>query len=147
LCETHALDRGAVVLRVANVYGRGMAANNVVSTVLAQIPGRGPLKVMDEAPQRDFLWIGDLAEALASAALRAAGPAILNISTGVATSIGKLARLALRLAAEPERAVLSSKPSGARSCLVLDPSAARAKLGWQAATTLESGLSLLLGKP
>lgn len=146
LCETRALDRGAAVLRVANVYGPGMAPNNVISTVLGQIPGRGPLRVMDQAPRRDFLWIGDLAEALVSAALRAAGPAILNIGSGVATSIGELARLALRLAGQSDRAVLSTKPSGGSSCVALDTSAARAKLGWHAATRLDKGLSMLLGK-
>jgi nucleoside-diphosphate-sugar epimerase len=88
LCETRTLDAGGVVLRVANVYGPGMAPRNVISTVLAQIPGEGPLRVMDESPRRDFLWIGDLAAALACAAQRAAGPAIFNIGSGIATSIG-----------------------------------------------------------
>ena len=146
LCEARVLDAGGVVLRVANVYGPGMARNNVVSTVLSQIPGEGPLRVMDETPRRDFLWIGDLAEALACAAERGAGPVILNIGSGVATSVGELARLALRIAGQAERPVVSTTGPASVSCLVLDPAAARAKLGWHAGTALEQGLHMLLGK-
>ena len=44
--------------------GRGMAELNVLSTILGQIPGQGPLEVRDDRPSRDFLWVEDAAEAL-----------------------------------------------------------------------------------
>ena len=48
-------------MRLANVYGPGMAANNVMSDILGQVPGDGPLVVRDIAPVRDYLWIEDAA--------------------------------------------------------------------------------------
>lgn len=144
LCEARTLEHGGVVLRVANTYGPGMAPNNVVSAVLEQVPGEGPLKVLDQGPQRDFVWVDDVGDALACAAAQARGPAKFNIGSGIATSVGGLARLVLRLAGETKRPVVSTREPGAASCVVLDPSAAEANLGWRASTSLEAGLRQLL---
>ena len=146
-CEERALAHGAVVLRVANVYGLGMAQGSVMAAVLGQIPGQGPLRVLDDAPRRDFVWVEDLGHAVTCATQCAVGPSIYNIGTGVGTSVGDLARLALRLAGQPERKVVATGASATASCLVVDPSAARAKLGWGATINLEQGLQLLLRKP
>jgi UDP-glucose 4-epimerase len=143
-CEARVLEARGVVLRVSNVYGPGMAPNNVVSTVLAQASGDGPLQVLDETPRRDFVWIDDVAEALARAVERAVGPAIINIGSGVGTSVGELARLMLRLTGHSERPVVSTRPSGAPSSVVLDATEASAALGWRATTSLEEGLRHLL---
>lgn len=144
LCEAKVLEVGGMVLRVANTYGPGMASNNVVSAVLAQVPGDGPLQVIDQTPQRDFVWVDDVAEAIACAVTRGRGPALFNIGTGIATSVGELARLALRLAGQAARPVLSTRDSTRASCLVLNPAAAAASLGWRASTSLEAGLRQLL---
>jgi UDP-glucose 4-epimerase len=145
-CEARVLEARGVVLRVSNVYGPGMAPNNVVSAVLAQASGGGPLQVLDDTPRRDFVWIDDVGEALARAVERAAGPAIINIGSGVGTSVGELARLTLRLTGHSERPVVSTRPSGTPSSVVLDVTAATAALGWGACTSLEEGLRHLLAQ-
>src|SRR5687768_7405760 len=58
-------SQAGAVARLANLYGPGMAGNNVVSTILRQIDIEGPLVVRDETPVRDFVWAEDAAEAIA----------------------------------------------------------------------------------
>ena len=79
--------RGTVA-RLANVYGPGMSSRNVISTILGQIPGSGPLVVMDTAPVRDFLWVDDAAEAFAELATATTAQGVFNLATG----IGKIGR-------------------------------------------------------
>ena len=56
-------------MRPANIYGPGMSKNNVLSTILQQIPGMGKLEVMDTNPVRDFIWVEDAAEGIVALAL------------------------------------------------------------------------------
>jgi UDP-glucose 4-epimerase len=141
--EAAVLRGGGVVARLANVFGPGMASSNVLGTILEQIPGTGPVRVLDASPVRDFLWIDDAAAGLAQMAL--GGPSgIFNLGSGIGTSIHDLARLALDVAGEPQRSVVSTAPSGRASSLVLDIDLTRARFAWHPATTLRDGLSALL---
>jgi len=141
--ELAVLGNGGVVARLANVFGPGMASGNVLGTILGQIPGSGPVQVMDGAPVRDFLWIEDAAAGIASMAVGDAR-GVFNLGTGIATSVHELARLALDLAGQTQRSVVSTAPSGRASALVVDIEETRASFGWQPTTTLRDGLSTLL---
>ncbi len=142
-CEAEALAQGGAVARLSNLFGPGMARSTVVADVLAQIPGHGPLRLRDEAPVRDYLWIEDAARALVACARRPFTD-IVNIGTAIGTSAGALARLALGLAGESERPVVSTAPSGRASHLVLDIERTRAQLDWAPRTSLADGLARML---
>ena len=134
------------VARLVNLYGPGMARGNVLSHILAQIPGNGALQVFDDSPVRDFLWIDDAARALVQMALgQACG--VFNVGTGAATSIRQLAQTALAAAGQADRAVRSTQPSARASHLVVDPSRTQQAFGWSATTPLASGLRQLLSIP
>lgn len=144
-CEAIVLNAGGSVARLSNVYGPGMSSNNVVSTILDQIPGTGPLQVWDDKPVRDFVWVEDVALALAAmAASDCSG--IYNVGTGVGIQVGALSNLALDIAGESERSVVATQPSGKLSCNMLDISKTVDQLGWMPQTTLEEGISLMLAK-
>ena len=132
-----------IVARLSNVYGRGMSSRNVMSTILSQIPGSGPLVVMDTTPVRDFLWIDDAADAFAELATATTAHGIFNLATGVGTSIGEVARLALEIAGESSRGVLATD-SGRVSTIVADNTRMTRQYGWQARTRLRDGLAFLL---
>jgi UDP-glucose 4-epimerase len=137
---------GGVVARLANLFGPGMSQANVLSTVLAQIPGNGPVSVMDTAPVRDFLWIADATAALAAMALgEMAG--VFNVGSGCGTSVLELARTALAVAGQPDRAVIATAPAHRASHLVVDIADTCAAFGWQPTTTLRDGLAALLRPP
>ena len=136
-------SQAGVVARLANLYGPGMAGNNVVSTILRQIDADGPLVVRDETPVRDFVWAEDAADAIARMAMEGAS-GLFNVGSGEGVSIRQLATLALKLAGQGNRAVLASQPGGRSSCIVLDISATIGALGWSPRIDLEHGLGQLL---
>lgn len=141
--EARVLLAGGTVARLGNLYGPGMADNNVVSTILAQTPGSGPIRLWDERPVRDFCWIEDAADALARMAL-AQHCGVYNVGTGIGTSAGALARTALELMGEAGRPVQATRPSGRDSVNVLDIADTIATFGWRPRTTLRQGLRRLL---
>jgi nucleoside-diphosphate-sugar epimerase len=139
---------GGVVVRLANIYGPRMSQNNVLSTILRQIPGTGPLEVMHTNPVRDFIWVQDAAEGIVALALGqfkiGTEGGLYNLGTGVGTSIGALANMALEVAGQNDRPVKSKSSSGRPSCLILDSSDTTSACGWKPKTSLQQGLTHLL---
>jgi UDP-glucose 4-epimerase len=134
--------RGSVV-RLSNVYGPGMSPRNVISTILGQIPGSGPIVVMDTTPVRDFLWVDDAAEAFAELATASTAQGIFNVATGVGTSIGDVAALALEIAGEAGREVVAAT-TGRMSAIVADRERMAREYRWQPQVGLRDGLAVLL---
>lgn len=145
VCESIVTKAGGTCLRFANIYGPGMAQNSVIADILKQVPGKGPLMVKDKTPVRDFLWIEDAVRCLISASILMPS-GILNVGSGTALSIGKLAELLLALAGEGNRPVISKTNTNRFSCLVLDISETRSKLNWSPEWDITGGLSYLFKK-
>lgn len=143
-CERQILAQGGAVARLSNVYGPGMAPDNVIADILRQIPGSGPIVVRDRKPVRDYLWVDDAADGLAMLAL-SRKPGIFNFGTGKGTSVEDLARLASAQAHESVRPVVSSAEIEYESCQVLSISDTIAKLGWKPRVSLDQGFANLVG--
>jgi nucleoside-diphosphate-sugar epimerase len=147
--ELAVLDAGyGIVLRLANLYGRGMGGGSVFAAIFSQIPGSGPLRVMDTSPVRDFLWVEDAAEGFVSACLPGAGRrengGVFNLGTGTGTSVGDLARASLEVAGEGEREVVASETSRRPSTIILDYADTTKFCGWVPRTSLRAGLARIL---
>jgi UDP-glucose 4-epimerase len=131
----------ATALRFANVYGprQDPLGEGGVIAIYCGLAVRGGDAVVfgDGRQTRDFVFVGDVVEALIAAADgRPFGP--FNVGTGVETPVAELAeRLALPIRHEPPR-----PGEVQRSCL--DPARAARELGWSAAIDLERGLELTL---
>jgi len=142
--------RGGIVVRPANVYGHGMSKNNVMSKILNQIPGSGPLEVLNSGPIRDFINVNDVAQGIVTLALRGLNiknsqiGGIYNLGTGIGTSVGGLARLALEVAGQSHREVISKSTIDLHSSLVLDSSQTTRCFGWRPIIKLQQGLCELL---
>lgn len=144
-CEQVVLDTGrGVVARIANLYGPGMAPANVVSTILRQIPGTGPVKIMDDTPIRDFLWVEDAGQAISVMAV-GTKRGVFNVGTGMGTQIGSLVRMALDIVAQ-DRPIVVARPSARASSLVLDVADTEVVWNWRFRTTVTVGLKKLLEK-
>ena len=131
-------------LRFANVYGPRqdpLGEGGVIAIFCGRALHGGRAVIYGDGEQtRDFVYVGDVVDALLTAAEGAPfGP--FNIGTGHETSVLELADR-LRLVAgsdgfhpehEPERA-----GEVRRSCL--DATRAHAEIGWSAATSLDDGL-------
>lgn len=144
--ERQTLDHGGTVLRFSNLYGPGMSPANVLTKILAQIPGEGDLTLWDDTAVRDFLWIGDAAAAVRAAAKRRV-PGIFNIGSGSGHSVREVAETALAIANQSHRRVRATNASGRISHLVLDISPTVSILGWQPQTSLSGGLAQLIAPP
>jgi nucleoside-diphosphate-sugar epimerase len=140
--------QSGIVVRLANIYGPGMSKNNVMSTILRQIPGEGALEVMVTSPVRDFIWVEDAAEGIVALALNKVKDGVesglYNLGTGVGTSIGALASLALEIAGQPDRPVQAKYSPGQQSSIILNFSETTSACGWRPKTSLRQGLARML---
>ncbi len=137
-----------IVVRLANIYGPNMSLNNVMSTILNQITEESPLQVMDTNPVCDFIWVEDAAEGIVTLALNNVltcnEGGLYNLGTGVGTSIGALAAMALEIAGQPDRLIKSKHLSERKSNLILDFSDTLAACGWRPKTSLQQGMTHLI---
>ena len=94
------------------------------------------------APQRDFVFAGDVAQGMIRAAERCHRPALLNLSAGAGVCIRELVEL-LREITGYRGAIAwdRSRPAG-QARRVFDVSRARAEIGFSATTPLRAGLAL-----
>jgi UDP-glucose 4-epimerase len=128
-------------LRLANVYGPRqdpMGEAGVVAIYCGRALNGGVATVFGDGRQtRDFVYVGDVADAFVAAGASDA-QGCCNVSTGLETTVLELAEaLGLRPELAPER-----PGEVRRSCL--DASAAAALLGWRARTPLKVGLDRTL---
>jgi UDP-glucose 4-epimerase len=141
--EQSVLSRGGVVLRLANIYGPGMATENVLSRILGQLDQNGPIELQDTSPVRDFIWVEDVAEVIKKMAIQQA-QGLFNVGSGIGTSIGELARMALEEAKQPQRQIVSTQSAAKPSCIVLDITKIKQYLHWEPSVLLSEGLQRLV---
>lgn len=138
----HGLDY--TVLRVANCYGPRLPVTGeqgVVGSFLDRLNRGEPIEVWgDGAVTRDYVYVGDVAQAFLAALGQQSRFKIFNVGTGVGTSLLELIALMERVTGR--RATIVRKPARPVDVPVniLDPTRAHQYLGWQASTPLEAGL-------
>lgn len=129
-------------LALANVYGPRQAPDGeggVVSIFASRALAGLPVTIYGDGGQtRDFVYVGDVAEAMV-AAVAAPGVGRLNIGTGAHTSVRDLHSLIAGVAPSPPPEYGPARAGEVRSS-ALDAAAARAVLGWVPRTSLEDGL-------
>ena len=140
-----------VALRFFNAYGPHQAISNPYTGVLAifaarLLNNRPPLIFEDGEQRRDFVYVGDVAEACRLALCRdAAVGRVFNIGSGRAVTVSEVARLladALGIPIEPE-ITGECRMGDIRHCFP-DISQARSVLGYRPQTTLDEGIDRLV---
>jgi UDP-glucose 4-epimerase len=134
-------DLEYTVLALASVYGPRQAAPAPVAAFAARLAaGDAPVVEGDGRQTRDFVYIDDVVDALARAATRGGG-LLINVGTGVETSLNELAGLLASLAGAPAAARRGPARSPGVRRLALDARRAGLHLGWEAWTPLAEGLA------
>jgi UDP-glucose 4-epimerase len=132
-----------VVLTPANVYGprqNSSGEGGVVAVFSDAITaGRQPTIYGDGNATRDFVFVDDVADAFLRAAGRGNGRN-LNLSTGIETSVRALYDALANAAGFRKEPRYSEGRPGDVPRSVLDPSAAKRYLDWEAWTSLDEGL-------
>jgi len=132
-----------VALRFANIYGERQDSGlegGVVAIFLERMARGEPTVIFgDGGHSRDFLYVGDVVDAMLATVGRGGGP--YNIGTGVATSIGDLHATCLRVSGvvTPPRHEPARQGDVLRS--VLDVTRAERELGWRPNVRLDEGLA------
>jgi UDP-glucose 4-epimerase len=141
--ERKILAVGGAVVRLSNVIGPGMAKNNVLSDIFAQISTEEPVKIRNDRPVRDFIWIDDVCAALVQIMLhRPAG--VFNLGSGFGISIGDLARVILSQTGQPERAVQALRATPESNISVVDMTKLKTRLDWSLGFDINDAVRLLL---
>jgi UDP-glucose 4-epimerase len=139
-----------VCLRIFNAYGPGqyLPASNppVVPYFLRQAVRNGTLVINGDGLQtRDYVYVDDVVYAMVAAATAPnVNGLVINIGSGVETSIRSLAELVLSVTGSQTNIVFSSQISGGVSRLCADLSLAAQKLNYKPSIKLEDGLRLSL---
>jgi UDP-glucose 4-epimerase len=135
---------GHVTCRLANVYGprqQPTLEGGVIAIFLDRLRDGKQTEIFGDGNQtRDFVYVGDVVEALLAAAASPAG-AVYNIGSGVATTVGELYRLCAETAGVQQEPRFGAARPGDLRHSVIDPSRAARELDWRARTTLVAGLA------
>jgi GDP-L-fucose synthase len=149
-CGMHGIDTVTVI--PSNLYGPGdrfeqdrghVVAALLRKALLARASGRPTFDVWgDGSATRDFVYVTDVAEAIASIAVSETGfdGEIFNLGSGRETAIGEIAEVIARECGPKLRPkFLADSPVG-YTRRVMSIEKAAAAIGYQAATGLEAGI-------
>jgi UDP-glucose 4-epimerase len=132
-----------VSLRFGNVYGprqdpKGEAG--VVAIFMNRLREGAAPKIFGEGTQtRDYVYVGDVVAATLAAAEHAGG--VLNVGTGVETSVLELYERIQRAAGVEHEPEFADARPGELQRSVLDASLAKRELDWEPQRTLDEGLA------
>ncbi len=132
------------ILRYANVYGPRQDPHGeagVVAIFAGKLLKHEPVTIFgDGSQERDYVYVGDVVQANV-AALTKGENTILNIATGVPTSVNTLYQKMARLESVSTPPTMAPARTGELARSVLHFERAKKILGWKPAMTLEKGLA------
>lgn len=151
LAATRLVDRAvaagavrAVTARLFTVYGPGEHDGRLLPSVLSARASSVPVPMTDGLQQRDFTYVGDVAEGLIRAALQPAAPwSTVNLATGHLHTVREFVmRAEAVLGLAPGRFQFGALPTRPDEMAhdTVAVSRARAWLGWVPPTGIEAGV-------
>ena len=145
-CEAFGL--GYSILRLQNVYGEGQSLNNPYTGILSIFSTRirrgSDLPLFEDGEEsRDFVHVDDVTDALLRSLTREVAPnAVINVGSGVATSVREVAEgLTRAFGHEPQTRVTGEYRLGDIRHNWADISRLRDLLDYAPQVTLEQGLA------
>lgn len=139
-----------VCLRIFNAYGPGQhippAHAPVIPYFLRQAIQSGTLVVYGDGTQtRDYVYVDDVVDAMVAAATApTVDRQVINVGSGVETSVRDLVRMILELTGRKAEVVYNPKTNGGVARMCADISLAATKLSYQPSVDLQQGLRLTL---
>lgn len=142
-CEKITINKGGTCLRFSNIYGPNMSNENVISEILFQLSRPEKILVKNMYPIRDFLWIDDAINAILQT-IKIKPSGIINIGSGIGTSIEQLVKNILHIVNQPNKKIISETNEKLNSNLILNINETKEILNWTPKITLVEGLSKLI---
>jgi UDP-glucose 4-epimerase len=139
--EMHGVEY--VLLAPANVYGPrqnpGLEGGVTAIFATTMLEGERPVIFGDGSQTRDFVYVEDVVDAFWRAA-EAGDGLLLNIGSGQETSVLDLYDVLARITDFGKRPQFEAPKPGDVARSVVNPAKAKMALGWEAWTSLDSGL-------
>ena len=133
-----------VALRFGNVYGPRQDPHGeagVVAIFLGRLLEGEPCRIFGDGSQsRDYVYVGDVARATL-AALDSASGGVVNVGTGIATSVLELYEVCRSVAGSDAEPVHEPARPGELGRSVLDSELAAASIGFRPETALATGVA------
>jgi UDP-glucose 4-epimerase len=143
--EIHGMEYSALAL--ANVYGPRQDPHGeagVVSIFAGKLLSRERPTIFGDGEQtRDFVYVDDVVDAFWRATEKGGG-LVMNIGTGVETSVQQLFDMMAKVTGFKDPARYAPSRAGELGRSALDPGRALIHLGWKPWTSLEEGLGRTL---
>ena len=139
---------GGCAVRVFNIYGpRSTDPAQIIPRLVAAANGDRQVRLNgDGLQQRDFVYITDAAIGLANLVDVGAAGRVLNLSSGVGTTmVGLVALVFAAASAKPEIIWNPAVPGEAR-IICGDPTELRTLTGWEPRIKLQEGIRTLLAR-
>lgn len=138
--------RRATSLRIFNVYGPGDSNPHVIPDILDGLRNGGEIRVGNVESSRDFIHVDDLVYVLCRVLECAVPPTLVNVGSGLATSVAELLSIIQTLVGRPLTWSSDSAKVRAddRLCLRADPSRLRSVFPRFAPRDLDTGLGDVL---
>jgi UDP-glucose 4-epimerase len=131
-------------LALGNVYGPRQDPTGEAGVIAifasSMLAGDRATIFGDGEQTRDYVYVEDTVEAFAAAIDRASGE-IVNIGTGVETSVNALHAMLAKIVGIRSEPAYGPQPEGELRRIALDNSLAASVLGWSPRTDLSSGLA------
>jgi UDP-glucose 4-epimerase len=134
----------ALTLRLANIYGprqNPLGEAGVVAIFTHRLlRAEGCVINGDGGQTRDYVFVGDVADAVARGLEHSEARGAVNIGTGIETSVNELYDRLARIVGIGEPAAHAPAKPGEQRRSILDPARAKMLLGWAPSTPLDAGL-------
>jgi UDP-glucose 4-epimerase len=131
-------------LALGNVYGPRQDPTGEAGVIAifasSMLAGETPTIFGDGEQTRDYVYVEDTVEAFAAAMDRASGE-IVNIGTGLETSVNALHAMLAEIVGSRSEPAYGPQPEGELRRIALDNSLAASVLEWSPSTDLSSGLA------
>ncbi len=135
-----------LIVRPFNIYGPGQRGSFLIPSIVRQVldPAVEVVRVQDLRPKRDYLFIEDAVEFLASS-LRAEAQGVFNLGSGNSASVADVVQLVQSAAGISKPVISASEPRPEEIMdVVADTSHAAAELGWRPRTSLADGIAAVV---
>lgn len=144
-----AFDLPVVIARPFNTYGPRQSARAVIPTIITQALSGNAIHLGSTHPTRDFLYVADTVRGLMRCAeVDGLEGTVINLGTGVETSIATVTELILReLGTDASVTSTNERVRPNRSevqRLVADVTKANTLLGWSPTVALAEGLKMTI---
>ncbi len=137
---------GGCPVRVFNIYGRGSTDSaQIIPRLVAASTGDRQVRLNGDGLQkRDFVHVEDAARGLAGLVESEVSCQVLNLSSGVGTTMVNLVDLVFEAAGCEPEVTWNPVVEGEARMICGDPSAIRALTGWSPCVDLAGGIRTLL---